>query len=115
MDGFGKVEFVTALRFPACPSKERLLEVMDKCIEFIGMEICGEVDIRSFPQNGKGGVGDQVYRALTESYMIGGTWKELGITRILLSSCKAYDEVALISFVSKLLGVRPDSINRFLF
>src|SRR4030042_3024473 len=103
MEKFGQVECVTALRFPSCPSKEELLDIMDRSINFIGMELCGEPDIKSFPQNGKGGVGNQIYRALTESYMIGGTWKELNLSRILLSSCKAYDEVALISFISKLL------------
>ena len=115
MENFGQVECVTALRFPTCPSKEELLEIMDKSIEFIGMELCGEPDVRNFPQNGKGGVGDQIYRALTESYMVSGTWKELNLTRVLLSSCKAYDEVALISYISKLLKARPESINRFSF
>lgn len=115
MGNFGQIECVTALRFPVCPSKEELLSIIDQSINLIGMETCGKPDIRSFPQGGKGGEGDQIYRVLTESYMIGGTWRQHGIMRLLLSSCKAYDEVALISNLSRLLKVRPSSVNRFSF
>lgn len=116
MEKLGTVEYVTVLRFPSCPSKEELLEIMDRSIRFVGMTTHGEPDIRSFPdENGNGGVGDQIYRALTDSYMIGGTWNELSTSRILLSSCKYYDVLNLTSYLMKLFRARPDIMHHFSF
>jgi len=112
----GEIEYVTAFRFPISPSKEELLEIMDRCISYVGMTIHGEPDIRVFPdEQGKGGVGSQVYRALTESYMVGGTWDNLRKMRLLISSCEPYDRIGLVKFLMNLCRVKPDKFKAFDF
>lgn len=88
---FGDIEWVTCWRMRWSPTPEELLSVIDQLIEHVGMTTDGDPDIRIFPNaEGKGGIGCQIYRALTESYVMAGTWPDLDLTRILLSSCKPY-------------------------
>jgi hypothetical protein len=99
---FGDTEWVTCWRLRWLPTPEELLSVIDQLINLVGMESDGDPDIRSFPNaDGKGGKGCQIYRALTDSYVMAGTWEDLGITRILLSSCKPYLAKAAGNFLKK--------------
>jgi hypothetical protein len=102
---FGDAEWVSCWRLKWSPTPEELLAVIDRLIAFIGMTTDGDPDIRIFPNaEGKGGTGCQIYRALTESYVIAGTWTELGITRIMLSSCKLYKNRTATVFLKKQTG-----------
>jgi hypothetical protein len=99
---FGDVEWISCWRMEWNPTPAELLEVVDSLIEYVGMTPEGDPDIREYPNlEGKGGYGCQIYRVLTESYVVAGTWPDIGITRILLASCKPYSAKAAGTFLRK--------------
>jgi hypothetical protein len=102
---FGDIEQISCWRIIWKPTIKELLDLIKDLIEYIGMTPEGEPDIRHYPNDeGKGGFGCQVYQALTESYVIAGTWPDLGITRILLASCKSYSPKSSGKFIRRKTG-----------
>ena len=101
----GEMEQVSGFRCLGDPSPDELLSIMLSVIGVIGMESDGLPDIRHYPNgHGKGGHGTQIYQALTESWIVGGTWPAHGFTRIVLSSCKPYDIGMVQTILTKLIG-----------
>ena len=74
-------------------------------IDLVGMTPDGGPDIRFYPNaQGNGGQGVQVYQPLVESWLVIGTWPELGLVRVNLSSCKEYDPQAVQAHLEAQVG-----------
>ena len=70
-------------------------------------------DVRSYPnETGGGGVGDQVYQPLVESWLVISTWPAHGFTRVNLSSCKRFDHGAVTNYLSRIGDVLMDWHNK---
>lgn len=101
----GIEEQLVGFTLQGAPSSPMLLHTMIEIIRAVGMTPDGPPDIRHYPNgHGAGGCGCQIYMPLTESWMIGGTWTKLNITRVVLSSCKLYNEEKVRSLLESQIG-----------
>ena len=105
MSTLGQEEFVTGFTLEGCPTEPELVDILLELIHTIHMTPDGSPDVRCYPNsNGKGGYGCQVYQPLTESWVIGGTWEEHKLTRVVISSCKHYMVSTVKDFLSWKIG-----------
>lgn len=94
---------------------DRCLMLALNLIELVGMTPDGSPDLRFYPTAaGKGGYGVQVYQPLVESWLIIGTWPELGLIRVNLSSCKEYDPQAVGAYLAATIGPVTKSYSEVL-
>ena len=101
----GLEEQLVGFTLQGCPSPPRLLCIMLDLIAAVDMASDGQPVVRHFPnKKGNGGYGCQIYQVLTESWIIGGTWTKHGITRVVLSSCKLFDEEKVRSLLEASIG-----------
>lgn len=101
----GEEEFLIGYTFLGVPAAPDLVDIMLEVIAAIGMTPDGPPKIDIFPNyNGCGGIGCQIYQVLTESWIIGGTWPIYNKTRIVLSSCKEYDQNVAIKIMESRIG-----------
>lgn len=99
----GEEEWQSGWRIKAVPTLQGVLSLSRQLIYFVGMTPDGPPDVRSYPnKTGGGGVGDQVYQPLVESWLVISTWPAHGFTRINLSSCKHFDHGAVSGYLGRI-------------
>ena len=107
----GLEEQVCAYTCQGVPSTENLALILERLVYAVGMTLDGPPDISSYPNaDGKGGEGCQIYQKLTESFVVGGTWPAHGFTRIVLSSCKPYEQETVEAILTGSIGPITRSI-----
>lgn len=71
------------------------------CIAEMGMTTAGLAALWKYPtDDGKGGVGLTLCQPMTESFMVADVWPDHGGAYLHISSCKAFDALALIPIIS---------------
>ena len=109
----GEKEWQSGWRIKAVPTLQGVLNLSRQLIYFVGMTPDGPPDVRSYPnETGGGGVGDQVYQPLVESWLVISTWPAHGFTRVNLSSCKRFDHGAVTNYLSRIGDVLMDWHNK---
>jgi hypothetical protein len=109
----GEREFVSGWTFSGYVPTSVLQGAVESTIKFVGMTPFESSIAREFPTiNGNGGHGAMVFQMLTESGIMGNTYIFQGtdgekhkLTRIILSSCKAYDHQAVGIHLRRKLGL----------
>ena len=97
---FGSIEHMAWWKISGKLTENEVLSLGKDLSLLAEMTLDGEPDIRRYPtDNGNGGVGIQVYFPWVESWMIIGTWPELNLIRIAMSTC------AIEKFVPDKVGV----------
>jgi hypothetical protein len=109
----GEKEWQSGWRIKAVPTLQGVLNLSRQLIYFVGMTPDGPPDVRSYPnETGGGGVGDQVYQPLVESWLVISTWPAHGFIRVNLSSCKRFNHGAVTNYLSRIGDVLMDWHNK---
>jgi len=109
----GQKEWQSGWQIRAVPGLQGVLNLSRQLIYFVGMEPDGPPAVRIYPNGaGAGGIGDQVYQPLVESWLIISTWPAHGFTRVNLSSCRRFDHGAVTSCLARIGEVLMDWHNK---
>lgn len=109
----GEKEWQSGWRLRAVPTLQGVIHLSRQLIYFVGMLPDGPPDVRTYPNEaGGGGIGDQVYQPLVESWLIISTWPAHGFTRVNLSSCKRFDHGAVSNYLGRIGEVEADWHNK---
>jgi hypothetical protein len=82
------------------------------CISEMGMMSAGGAAQWEYPtEDGKGGVGLTVCQPMTESFMVADVWPDHGGAYLHISSCKAFDAMALIPVIQA-VGLGVDTFGK---
>lgn len=111
---FGTVEHMAWWQVRGEVGEERVLALGEELSQLTGMTLDGSPDVRHYPNAaGQGGVGMQLYFPWVESWLIIGTWPEIGIIRVAMSTCAV--ERFLPVMVTKYLEAVIGPIEKFGF
>jgi len=104
---FGEVEHMACWTLHGRLDENQVRALGEELSQLTGMTLYGEPDVASFPTpDGKGGVGIQAYFKWVESWMIIGTWPEIGLVRVAMSTC-AVERFLPIQVTKHLESVGP--------
>lgn len=104
---FGWIEAMAWWQVLGSLGEDQVLALGQELSQVTGMTLDGEPDVRHYPTPaGLGGEGLQVYFAWVESWLIIGTWPDLGIIRIAMSTCavERFCSVAVTKYLETKVG-----------
>jgi hypothetical protein len=85
---FGAVEHMAWWQVQGYLTEVQVVDLGRQLSQVTGMTLDGLPDVRRYPTpGGLGGEGVQVYFAWVESWLIIGTWPDLNLVRVAMSTC----------------------------
>lgn len=107
MQTFGAVEHMAWWLVSGKLSEKQALSLGRELSRLTGMTLDGEPDLRRYPtQNGAGGYGVQIYFPWVESWLLIGTWPDLNLVRVAMSTCatERFIPAAVTKFLEAVIG-----------
>ena len=106
LEVLGNSLFVTGYALGGKPTAEKLAQILQQTVAFIGMDTGGmQPKIWAYPlPNGQGGLGETILQPLVESFLVADSWPDLDKVYVVLASCRPYDSCAVASFLAKKIG-----------
>jgi hypothetical protein len=106
LEVLGTKLYVTGVALLGKPTAERLAQILQQTVAFIGMDTAGmQPKIWAYPlPAGQGGLGETICQPLVESFMVADSWPDLDKVYVVLASCRPYCLDALTGYLAKEIG-----------
>lgn len=98
--------YVTGYALGGKPTAERLAQILQQTIAFVGMDTAGmQPKIWAYPlPAGQGGLGETICQPLVESFMVADSWPNLDKVYVVLASCRPYSTDSVAAYLAKEIG-----------
>jgi S-adenosylmethionine/arginine decarboxylase-like enzyme len=104
---FGEIEHMACWTLRGHLDEAQVRELGLELSQLTGMTLHGNPVVDEFPtEDGKGGIGIQAYFAWVESWLLIGTWPEIGLVRVAMSTCavERFTPITVTKYLEQAVG-----------
>lgn len=95
-------------------AETRWLQFLSEVVLAIGMNPVGDTVVRTYPVDGKGGVGLTIFQAITESFLVMDIWPDHDGAYLFVCSCRPFYSTDIDS-VAALFGLETSRADDKMF